>query len=70
MLQMTKQTPTTSQRKQNNQDGCVKHLEVALSNVIVILKKNNDECYEIVACKRHEQDYNGGQEWQLEYDSS
>ncbi len=52
---MTKQTPTTSQRKQNNQNGCVKHLELALSDVI-----------EIVACKRHEQDYNGGQEWQLE----
>jgi len=52
---MSQQTTPSSQKRQNNQNGCVKAWKLALDmSVIETKKQESDHKHGIIVCKRHE----------------
>jgi hypothetical protein len=55
---MTQQTTLASQRRQNDQNGCVKAWKFALDMNVIETKKQqeNDHKHGMIVCTRHEKD--------------
>jgi len=55
---MSQQTAPASQRRQNDQNGCVKAWKLASDMNVIETKKTTRECHKhgMTVCKRHEKD--------------